>query len=177
MYIGKYTHGNPNVYRESNNDDVELLIGNFCYISENVNIYLGGNDRRYWVTSYPFGNIHTDTFDNYDWISNSSTNKDVTIGSDVWIGSNVTIMPGVTVGDGAVILNNSYIVTNVAPYTLVMGNPAKFVKYRFNPEQIEKLLIIKWWEWDDDKINQYIPLLCNSNIDNFIDSFFLSSRV
>jgi hypothetical protein len=59
---------------------------------------------------------------------------------------------------------------NVEPYTLVGGNPAQFIKYRFEKEQIEKLMTIKWWDWEDEKINRFAPRLCNSNIDEFIQS-------
>ena len=86
----------------------------------------------------------------------------------LWVGDNVTIMSGVVIGDGAVIANNSHVVKNVEPYTLVGGNPAKKIKNRFTPEQIEKLLEIKWWDWEDEKINKFTPLLCNENIDEFI---------
>jgi serine acetyltransferase len=79
-------------------------------------------------------------------------------------------MSGVTIGDGAIIANNSHVVKNVEPYSLVGGNPAKLIKYRFDPEIIEKLLMIKWWDWDDEKINKFTPLLCSSNIQNFIDA-------
>ena len=88
----------------------------------------------------------------------------------MWIGENVTIMSGVTIGDGVVIANNSHVVKNVEPYSLIGGNPAKLIKYRFTPEQITKLLEIKWWYWDDTTINKYTRLLCNNNIDEFIKS-------
>jgi len=75
----------------------------------------------------------------------------------------------VNIGDGAVIANNSHVVKDVEPYSIVGGNPAKFIKYRFTKEQIEKLLTIKWWLWDDDEINRATPLLCNKDIDQFIN--------
>jgi acetyltransferase-like isoleucine patch superfamily enzyme len=164
--FGKYTYGNPNIYMEKNN--AKLVVGNFCSISTNVNIFLGGNHRTDWVTTYPFGHIHKNIFNTFNGIGHPTTKGDVIIGNDVWIGENVTIMSGVTIGDGAVIATNSHIVKNVEPYSIVGGNPAKFIKYRFTSEQIEKLLQIKWWYWDDDKINNVIPLLCNNNIDDFI---------
>lgn len=124
-----------------------------------------------WVTTYPFGQIHTDKFNNFNCVSvNNYTKGDVVIGNDVWIASGVTIMSGVTIGDGAVIASNSHVVKNIEPYSIVGGNPAKLIKYRFSPEQINKLLEIKWWYWDDDKINKFIPLLYNPNIDQFIKS-------
>ena len=99
-----------------------------------------------------------------------STKGDVIIGNDVWIGADVTIMSGVTIGDGAVIANNSHVVKDVEAYSLVGGNPARLIKRRFTQEQINKLLQIKWWYWEDDKINKFTPLLCNQDIDKFIQS-------
>ena len=82
---------------------------------------------------------------------------------------NVTIMSGVTVSDGAVIAANSHVVKDVEPYSIVGGNPARHIKYRFSQEQIEKLLKIGWWNWDDEKIQENVPLLCNKYIDMFIE--------
>lgn len=168
MSFGKYSYGKPIVHWQNN--DAKLIVGNFCSIANNVNIYLGGNHRTDWVTTYPFGHIHKTVFNSFNGVGHPSTKGDVIIGNDVWIGSDVTIMSGVSIGDGAVIANNSHVVKNVEPYSIVGGNPAKFIKYRFTPEQIEKLLLIKWWFWDDKKINTFAPLLCNSDIDSFIKS-------
>ena len=166
MSFCKYTYGAPAIHWE--NENAKLVVGKFCSIAGNVNIYLGGNHRMDWVTTYPFGHIHQNTFNNFNGEGHPSTKGDVIIGNDVWIGNNVTIMSGVIIGDGAVIANNSHVVKNVEPYSLVGGNPAKLIKYRFSKEQIEKLLEIKWWDWNDEKINQFTPLLCNNNIDAFI---------
>jgi acetyltransferase-like isoleucine patch superfamily enzyme len=168
MSFGKYTYGKPNVLWANNN--AKLVVGNFCSIAENVTIYLGGNHRQDWVTTYPFGHIHQNVFNKFNGYGHPSTKGDIIIGNDVWIGSNVTIMSGTTIGDGAVIANNSHVVKNVEPYSLVGGNPAKLIKYRFTPEQIVQLLEIKWWNWDDAKINKFSPLLCNPDIDDFIKS-------
>jgi virginiamycin A acetyltransferase len=78
-------------------------------------------------------------------------------------------MSGVNIGNGSVIANNSHVVKNVEPYSIVGGNPAKLIKFRFTKEQIDKLLEIKWWNWDDDKINKYVENLHNTNIDEFIN--------
>ena len=163
---GKYTYGIPHVHAWG--EGKKLTIGNFCSIAANCNIYLGGNHRSDWVTTYPFGHLNQQVFNKFNGKGHPSTNGDVIIGSDVWIGDNVTIMSGVTVGDGAILANNSHVVKNVDPYSIVGGNPAKLIKYRFTNEQITQLLEIKWWYWDDEKINKYTTLLCNSNIDNFL---------
>jgi acetyltransferase-like isoleucine patch superfamily enzyme len=170
MSIGKYTYGTENLNIHYSDSGAKLIIGNFCSIAGNINIYLGGNHRTDWVTTYPFGHINQHIFNNFNGQGHPATKGDVVIGNDVWIGQNVTIMSGVTIGAGAIIANNSHVVRNVEPYSVVGGNPAKLIKYRFTKEQIEKLLEIKWWDWDDDKINRLSPLLCNENIDEFINA-------
>jgi acetyltransferase-like isoleucine patch superfamily enzyme len=166
MSYGKYTYGIPNILW--NNPNAQLIVGNFCSIANDVTIYLGGNHRTDWITTYPFGHIHQNIFNQFNGNGHPATKGNVIIGNDVWIGSHVKIMSGVSIGDGAVIANNSHVVKNVEPYSIVGGNPAKFIKYRFTPEQIELLLDIKWWNWNDEKINKYTPLLCSNNINDFI---------
>jgi len=169
MHIGKYSYTRNPFQILYGNPNASLVIGNFCSIASGCTIYLGGNHRHDWVTTYPFGHVYNEVFTTYNGEGHPSTKGNVIIGNDVWIGANVTIMSGVTIGDGAVIANNSHVVKNIEPYTLVGGNPAQFIKYRFQKEQIEKLLTIKWWDWEESRINQFAPMLCNTNIDDFIE--------
>jgi acetyltransferase-like isoleucine patch superfamily enzyme len=173
MSIGKYTYGTHNLKIYYSDSGSKLNIGNFCSIASNVTIYLGGNHRSDWVTTYPFGhaNANPHIFNNFNGVGHPATKGDVIIGNDVWIATNVTIMSGVTIGDGAVIANNSHVVKNVDPYTIVGGNPAKYIKQRFSDNQIQQLLTIKWWDKSIDEINRLAPLLCSSNIDDLISSF------
>lgn len=78
-------------------------------------------------------------------------------------------MSGVKIGDGAVVGSCSVVTKDVPPYAIVAGNPAKVVKYRFTEEQIEKLLQIKWWDWEEQKIKDYAMKLWSPNVDEFID--------
>ncbi len=95
----------------------------------------------------------------------------IIIQNDVWIGHDVTIMPGVTIGNGAVVAANSHVVSDVAPYTIVGGNPAKFIKYRFDKDLIDKLLTIKWWNWCNEEIRCNIRYF-NEDIKTFCDTFY-----
>jgi acetyltransferase-like isoleucine patch superfamily enzyme len=170
---GKYTYGQEHITIRSWGEGYNVYIGNFCSIANNITIYVGGNHRSDWITTYPFGHINKTIFTNHDGKGHPSSNGDVVIGNDVWIGANVTIMSGITIGDGAVLANNSHIVKNVEPYSIVGGNPGRHIKYRFTEEQIKKLLDIKWWNWEESKINSNLNLLCNSDIDLFINANLL----
>ena len=86
------------------------------------------------------------------------------IGNDVWIGQNAVVLPGVQIGDGAIIGANSVVGSNVAPYTIVVGNPAKVLRRRFDDEMIELLLQFKWWDRSIEEINSLIPILTDSNL-------------
>ena len=81
------------------------------------------------------------------------------------------IMSGITIGDGAIIGAGSMVTKNVPPFAIVAGNPSKIVKYRFTEEQIEKLLQISWWDWEEDKIKDNAMSMWSSNIDDFIIKF------
>jgi len=151
MMFGKNTTGDPIIHWGSK--ESKLTIGNYCIIGKNVNIYLNG------------GSIITK---DKKWIIPlSSCSCSVHIGNDVWIGSNVTIMPGIRIGDGVNIASNSYIMEDIKPYSFVYGKPAQLIKYKFNKKQIRILLKIKWWDWTDDKISQFTPLL-DGDVDTFI---------
>jgi acetyltransferase-like isoleucine patch superfamily enzyme len=152
MIFGKNTKGDPIIQWGSN--DAKLTIGSYCTIGENVMIYLNG------------GSIITK--DNKWIIPLSNCSCSVIIGNDVWIGNNVTIMPGIKIGDGANIANNSRIVADIKPYSFICGNPGQVIKYKFNKFQIKHLLKIKWWDWPDEKIHKYTPLLDGDNVDAFI---------
>ncbi|QHL89493.1 hypothetical protein GU926_17095 [Nibribacter ruber] len=79
---------------------------------------------------------------------------DIVIGNDVWIGAHSIVLSGVTIGNGAIIGANSVVTKDLPPYSIAVGTPAKVIKYRFEPEIIEKLQQIQWWNWDKDKFNK-----------------------
>ena len=167
--VGKYTYGYEGItIMNFGENSFKLNIGSFCSIASYVTVFLNANHRIDWVTTYPFGHIHNDKFNKFDGHGHPTCNGDVNLGNDVWIGQSVTIMSGVSIGDGSIIAANSVVTKNVAPYSIVGGNPSKLIKYRFTPEQIVELIKINWYSWDDDKINDNLQLLCCNDIDIFI---------
>lgn len=148
----------------------DVSVGKFTCIAHGLKIYIKGDHRVDCVSTYPFGHTAEYPVDTsrFDHLQHPVGKGPVKIGNDVWIGGDVTILSGVTIGDGAVIACNSVVTKDVKPYHVVGGNPGKVLKKRFTDQQIEQLLNIAWWNWDDDTINLQVPLLCSPNIDEFI---------
>ena len=159
--IGKYTYGNPKIMYWGEN--ATLTIGKFCSIADNVKIFLGGNHKIDWFTTYPFSALNEQWPSATSIIGHPSTNGDVIIGNDVWIGHSSTILSGVKIGDGAVIGAESLVTKDIEPYTVVGGNPAKVIKKRFTEKEVKFLLELKWWEWEASKISDNIHILCSND--------------
>jgi acetyltransferase-like isoleucine patch superfamily enzyme len=140
-----------------------LTIGKYCSIAD-AKVMLDCDHRLDWVTTYPFSSLLGCGIEGHP-----ATKGDVNIGNDVWIGDGATIMSGVTIGDGAVIGCKSVVTKDCDPYCVYAGNPARFKGPRFSAEQIESLLEIKWWDWPKEKIEEWLPLLLNTDIQAFID--------
>lgn len=141
----------------------KLVIGKFCMIASGVKFIMNGaNHLTEAVSTYPFaifGNGWEGAMDGKSY----PYKADTVIGNDVWIGHNATIMAGVTIGDGAVIATNSTVTRNVAPYSIVGGNPAREIRKRFDEKKIEHLLKLRWWDWDIEKITENIQSLTGND--------------
>jgi acetyltransferase-like isoleucine patch superfamily enzyme len=144
-----------------------LVIGSFCSIAPGVRIFLGGEHRTDWASTYPFNMFWTGVKD-MDKVRSSKGH--VIIGNDVWLGETCLILSGVRIGDGAVIGANTLVTSDVPPYAIMSGNPARLLRFRFNPETIESLLTIAWWNWTDEKIKEFLPLMESPDIGAFIEA-------
>ena len=144
----------------------KLIIGKFCQIAAGVNFVMNGaNHQMNAVTTFPFY-IFEGWKQKVPPLNKMPLNGDTIIGNDVWIGQNVTILPGVHIGDGAIIGLNSVVGSDVAPYTIVAGNPAKMIRKRFDNELIKLLLKLKWWDKSIKEINDLIQILTDDDLKN-----------
>lgn len=158
---GRYSYGISWLRVREWGEGASLEIGAFCSIARDVLILLGGNHRADTFTTFPFGKANPEIFGDGHGLE-PITKGDVVIGSDVWIGTGATILSGVTIGDGAVIAANAHIVKDVAPYQIVGGNPAKVIRYRFEPEVVERLLQLRWWDLPTEDIKALVPTLAKT---------------
>ena len=142
-----------------------VRIGAYCSFARGCQVFLGGEHRTDWVTTYPFSALDR----RFASISgHPRTRGDVTIGNDVWMGREAMVMSGVTIGDGAVIGARAVVTRDVPPYGIVAGNPATLVRHRFAPEVVERLLAIAWWRWPAERVERAVPLLLNTDIEAFL---------
>ncbi len=142
----------------------KLIIGKFCMIASDVTFIMNGaNHLSEAISSYPFA-IFGNGWEHAMEGKSYPTKGDTVIGNDVWIGYGATIMPGVKIGDGAIIATKSVVVRDVAPYSIVGGNPAQEIKKRFPDEKIEKLLEMQWWDWEIEKITANVDKLTGDSL-------------
>jgi virginiamycin A acetyltransferase len=141
-----------------------LIIGKFCAIAEGITFIMNGSNHRMdGFTTYPFSIFRNGWETVTPSLDQLPFKGDTVIGNDVWIGQNVTVMPGIKIGDGAVIAANSTVTRNVDPYVISGGNPANFIKKRFDDKMIELLLKLQWWNWDERKIFDHLEELVSVN--------------
>ena len=143
----------------------KLIIGKFCQIASGVEFVMNGaNHQMNAVSTYPFY-----TLEGWDMkppeASDLPLKGDTVIGNDVWIGQNAVILPGVHIGDGAIIGANSVVGSDIEPYTVVIGNPARQLRKRFDDELIDIMLQFRWWDKSIEEINGLIPILTCSDLD------------
>lgn len=158
------TYGIPEVMEFG--DDTVLKVGSYTSIAEGVKILLGGGHRTDWVSTFPFPRMIDEA---RDIPGSYSTKGDVVIGSDCWICAEAMILSGVTIGHGAVVAAGEVVIRDVEPYAMVGGNPCRFIRWRFEEPVRQALLESAWWEWPMEEVKAVSPLLCNDNIDAFLD--------
>lgn len=143
----------------------KLIIGKFCQIAAGVEFVMNGaNHQMNAVSTFPFYTLEGWNMD-APAMADLPLKGDTVIGNDVWIGQNAVILPGVHIGDGAIIGANSVVGSDVAPYTIVVGNPAAELRKRFDDELISIMLEFKWWDKTIDEIDKLIPILTYSDLE------------
>ena len=170
VIVGKHTYGTLNIFSWGAENEL-LKIGSFVSIADNVKILLGGNHYFNYLFTYPF---------KYQFLKEKVeawSKGPIIIQNDVWIGMDSMILSGVTIGQGAIITARSLVITDVPPYSIVGGSPAKIIKYRFNSEVIEKLLKIDFSKIDYSFIIKNIDKLYMQLNEDFLNEILLKIQV
>lgn len=144
-----------------------LIIGKFCALASGVTFIMGpANHRISSISTYPFNVFGGAWAENTPpHLSQLPFKGDIVVGNDVWIGRDSVIMPGVHIGDGAIVAAHSVVASDVAPYTLAGGNPARMIRRRFDEELISMLLELQWWDFEPEELVAFLPALCDSDLE------------
>ncbi|MGB7086962.1 MAG: Vat family streptogramin A O-acetyltransferase, partial [Phormidesmis sp.] len=144
----------------------QLIIGKFCALARGVTFIMNGaNHKLDGFSTYPFGIFGNGWEKVMPQLAELPDKGNTVVGNDVWIGYEAVIMPGVQVGDGAIIAAKSVVTSDVAPYTIFGGNPAKCIRQRFDDEVVKSLLAIAWWNWDIEKITRNLQQIVAADIE------------
>ncbi len=161
---GAWSYGVPTIHTFVH-DTTCLRVGNYSSIGSVI--MLGGEHAADRVTTFP----------HRIWMGMEGAGEDgfpektgdTVIGSDVWACYGSMVLSGVHIGDGAIVAGGAMVTRDVPPYAVVGGNPARIIRYRFSPEQIAALLVIRWWDWPEHEVRAAVPLLAGPDIDAFIE--------
>jgi acetyltransferase-like isoleucine patch superfamily enzyme len=158
----------------------DTLVGRFCSLGSNIQTGMGSHPSKKFVSTHPaffstqkqagFTFVSQNTFEEFTY-ADAANKYIVTIGNDVWIGNNVIIMDGIKIADGAIIAAGAIVTKDVPPYAIVGGIPAKLIRYRFETPEIERLLQIKWWNWEQPR------LMANAAFFNDIKQFINATEI
>ncbi|MGZ4179479.1 MAG: CatB-related O-acetyltransferase [Solirubrobacteraceae bacterium] len=138
-----------------------LIIGRYCAIASGVRFLLpGANHADRGPSTFPFGIFGPPWAERtMDLVMSARSRGDTVIGNDVWLGYQALVLPGVTVGHGAVVAAASVVATDVDPYTVVAGNPARTVRRRFQDEDVTRLLRAGWWDWPVELVTEHARVI------------------
>ena len=171
IIVGDYTYYDDPQGVEKFNENVlyhfdfigdKLIIGKFCQIATKTKFIMNGaNHAMNGFSTFPF-KIFGEPWAETPLIT--TTKGDTIIGNDVWIGYDATIMPGVKIGDGAIIASGALVASDIAPYTIVGGNPAKLIRQRFTDDIITFLCALKWWNWPIEQITKYATAIATGEL-------------
>jgi len=163
---GKYSYGHPILQIPGSDYARSIIIGEYCSIATECLFFVGRQGRHPTdtMTSYPIGMLISEDTKRNNNVAKvfmpkmqppsvlRTSNLDLEIGHDVWIGTRVIVMAGVKIGTGAVVGAGSIVTRNIPPYAIVAGSPARIIRYRFEPDIIERLLSSKWWELSPEQL-------------------------
>ena len=146
-------------------EGVEVSIGKFCSIARGVEILACLDHDSTYASMYPFKQLFPEL------PTNIRSKGSVSIGNDVWIGARATILSGVSIGNGAVVGADAVVSRDVRPYAVVVGNPAREVKRRFDDATVANLLDLRWWDWPRPVLERHVARLQDADLAPLFDAF------
>jgi len=162
IVMGPHSYGHPRLLSYGDSK-ARVEVGGFCSIASGVQFLVDGEHPTDFITTSPLPGLSSPSSEHQ-----GPCRRPIVVGHDVWIGRDATVLSGVTIGTGAVIGACAVVASDVRPYAIAVGNPAREVRRRFADEDVDALLATEWWTWPDSKIQAAIPLLWSPDVDAFL---------
>lgn len=150
VIVGMGSYGTPSVVTYAGDDSTRLIIGNYCSVASSATFLLGGNHPTDRVTTFPVRLrllLDEGAGDGFP-----ASKGDISVGHGAWIGHGALVLSGVSIGAGAVIAAGAVVTKDVAPYSIVGGNPARVIRERFGADNIARIEESQWWTWSADQV-------------------------
>jgi acetyltransferase-like isoleucine patch superfamily enzyme len=163
--VGRGAYGIPKVLTFEGSP-ARLQIGNYVSITSGATFILGGNHPTSWTSLYPFrarwglANAYADGM--------PTTKGDIVVGHDAWIGHDAVVMSGVSIGIGAIVAAGAVVTKSTEDYSIVGGNPGRFIRYRFDEGTRRRLAQSRWWDLPEARLRALVPLLSSSQTEAFL---------
>jgi acetyltransferase-like isoleucine patch superfamily enzyme len=167
--MGPHSYTEPTVRYHAGDEPVRVVVGDWSSLAQGVEIVPGGNHRIDPVASFPIRRVLG--LPGFEDDGQPWSKGDVVIGSDVWLGHGVRVLGGVTIGHGAIVGAWSTVTSDIPPYGVAVGVPARVIRLRFDTATIEALLRIAWWNWDVATVRLRAPELASTNVAAFIAKY------
>jgi virginiamycin A acetyltransferase len=134
-----------------------LIIGRYCALASGVRFVMpGANHADLGPSTFPFGIFGEPWAERtMDLVMSAPSRGDTVVGNDVWLGYRALVLPGVTIGHGAIVAAASVVASDVPPYAIVGGNPARVIRRRYEDEDVERLLGAAWWDWPVELVTEH----------------------
>ena len=135
----------------------QLEIGRYCALGEGVRFLMAGaNHAMLGPSTFPFGIFGEPWAERtMDLVMGAPSRGDTVVGNDVWLGYGTIVMPGVTIGDGAIVAAASVVVSDIPPYAIAGGNPARVIRQRYDDADVDRLLRAAWWDWPAELVTEH----------------------
>lgn len=143
-----------------------LVIGAYCAIAQNTHFLMNAaNHQTTGISAFPFPVFGGAWLEHMEQFALRPGKGDTTVGNDVWLGYDWLILPGVTIGDGAVIAARSVVASDIPPYAIAGGNPARMVRSRFDDDEIALLEQIQWWSWPVEHVSSALETIMGGSVE------------
>ncbi|WP_380285419.1 CatB-related O-acetyltransferase [Kitasatospora purpeofusca] len=142
-----------------------LVIGKYCALGTGVRFIMNGaNHRVDGPSTFPFPIMGGSWAGHFDLLTDLPNRGDTVVGHDVWFGNGVTVMPGVRIGHGAIIATGAVVTTDIPPYAIAGGNPARIIRHRYDKDDVARLLTVAWWNWPTDHITAHVRTIMSGTV-------------